>query len=150
VRQIADILADDHHVRCVLHEPADGRYLDRARLRQRRQEAPMTARLAAVLPANDNERAIAHAAAPSVIRHRNHSRLKPLGYGLAATQSDFRLFARRQHGREVAQVVDPGALLLEIGELSSGQFAFARDLDAERVDEAAVDQHLVVKVRTRG
>ena len=60
------------------------------------------------------------------------------------------LLARRHDGREVAQVVDAGALLLELGELPSLELALARHLDLKRIDEAAVDQHLVVQVRARG
>src|SRR5262249_11832738 len=48
------------------------------------------------------------------------------------------------------QVVDARALLLEIGELFAAELPFARHLDRHRVDEAVVDEHLEVHVRSRG
>jgi hypothetical protein len=58
VLKVADVLAHDLHVGGVLEKPADRCHLDRARLGQRRQMAPLAARLPTVLPADDDQRAM--------------------------------------------------------------------------------------------
>jgi hypothetical protein len=58
VLEIADALADDLAVVIILEQPADRRTLDRPRARQRRQKLPGGERLRAILPADDDERAV--------------------------------------------------------------------------------------------
>src|SRR5262245_31423343 len=54
---------------------------------------------------------------------------------------------RRRSRRAIKNTVDAGALALEIVEDRSIQLAAARKFDAHRIDEAAVDQHLVMQMR---
>jgi hypothetical protein len=54
---------------------------------------------------------------------------------------------RRRGGRLRHQLVDTLAFPLERGQHLAVEFAGARELDRHRVDEIAVDDHLVVEVR---
>jgi hypothetical protein len=58
VVEIADVLADDLHLGVILQEPADGCDLDGLRFGERGEIAPVPARLAAVVPADDDEGAV--------------------------------------------------------------------------------------------
>ena len=60
------------------------------------------------------------------------------------------LLACGKHRRQVAQVIDARTFFLELHPLASGERALARNLDGQRVDEARIDQHLVMKMRVGG
>src|SRR5439155_25738896 len=71
---------------------------------------------------------------------------------LAVTSQSLLLAARRRHPRGRARLAahhtfDAVALFLEAGEDRALEHAAARQADAHRVDEAAVDDDLVVHVR---
>jgi hypothetical protein len=55
MRKIADVLGQDLDLVGIFEEPTDGSHLDGALIRQGLEIAPLTAGLAAVLPANDDE-----------------------------------------------------------------------------------------------
>jgi hypothetical protein len=71
VQNVADALADDLDLVGILEKPADGRDLDGLGLRERRQIAPLAARLTAVMPANDDQRAAVIHDTREVIRHES-------------------------------------------------------------------------------
>ena len=47
----------------------------------------------------------------------------------------------------MAQIIDARTFFLELHPLASGERPLARNLDGQRVDEARIDQHLVMKMR---
>src|SRR5262245_46037860 len=68
----------------------------------------------------------------------------------AGKGADSKSSPARGHDRSAAhQSVNARSLFLEVVELPCDEPAFSRRFELRRIDEAAVDQHLVMQVRTR-